>query len=823
MARNRIIYQNELLFVSPSATGNQNLNGDDRPGESLLRPIKRVQGINYGFAINRTDTYQYGQLARIDSKVLSSPTVSLDFSYYLTDGQNEHLLGFDTSNDSNFLHKDFINDGEGRNYYVYTAPEGRDAIGTIAQLEAQENADKSVVAIGNGFVSSYSLNAAVGGMPVVSISVQGSNIQADAGKAGQNPAINPSEGIQYTNEYTIPNEYIVTGEGPGCLLPGDIEVDLGDSSLLSTVTDDNNSSASHIQSVSMDLPLGRSNLERLGNAFGYAKVLDVPITASISVSAVLADKKSSSQSLFTELYAQNKSDLKIAFRKPSPDGSKKGDKKVEFTFHNAVLESESYGMSIGDNRTVDYVFSTTIGDPKASTARSDTRAGSIQVVSSGVYEQFQVLETGMSSDISNKKLDNIAYGHAVAANKDVLVIGASGFANSDFELGAAYIYKNKGGFYTQVQQTSGQEQAAGLSNASYIPGVNKDQDTNFGMDVAVSPGNLIAVANTKGGENTLKLFGAVSIFHPDDDNLESFTVRDIVTGDSDDGDRTSFGSVLAFDKEVSGKTQWMAIGAPLSTSGDGTELGTVHIRYGVKGETNSFAGYELSKTSTEIHSNLGANVHDSNERFGTSVAMHKGVVVAGAPGFSAQSGVAYVYAADGTGPHTAATSFVEVQMLTGVTSSDSNPAFGHSVDIFNNTIAVGAPSGAAGGSNRGEVYIYTTAESPYRKWTYQAKVQADDAAGGNKFFGDSVSMPNETTLVVGAPGEDDVDVNAGSVYVFTGAGSSWTQTQKITYTGSAAQDQAGDNLPSLATTQKDIFVGGIPATAKKERVIRYRI
>jgi hypothetical protein len=84
-------------------------------------------------------------------------------------------------------------------------------------------------------------------------------------------------------------------------------------------------------------------------------------------------------------------------------------------------------------------------------------------------------------------------------------------------------------------------------------------------------------------------------------------------------------------------------------------------------------------------------------------------------------------------------------------------------------------------------------------------------------------MPNETTLVVGAPGEDDVVNNAGSVYVFTGAGSSWTQTQKITYTGAQLSDQAGDNLPSLATTQKDIFVGGTPATAKKERVIRYRI
>ena len=65
--------------------------------------------------------------------------------------------------------------------------------------------------------------------------------------------------------------------------------------------------------------------------------------------------------------------------------------------------------------------------------------------------------------------------------------------------------------------------------------------------------------------------------------------------------------------------------------------------------------------------------------------------------------------------------------------------------------------------------------------------------------------------------------NAGSVYVFTGAGSSWTQTQKITYTGSAEQDKAGDNLPSLATTQKDIFVGGIPGVTDKEKVIRYRI
>ena len=102
MARNRTIYSNEVLMVAPSATGSQHLNGTTI-GESLIRQIKRVQSINYGFSIDRTDTYQFGQLSRIDSAVLSAPTVSLDFSYYLTDGQNENLLGFNNNEGSNFI------------------------------------------------------------------------------------------------------------------------------------------------------------------------------------------------------------------------------------------------------------------------------------------------------------------------------------------------------------------------------------------------------------------------------------------------------------------------------------------------------------------------------------------------------------------------------------------------------------------------------------------------------------------------------------------------------------------------------------------------
>jgi len=802
-------------MVSPSATGNQNLNGDGRPGESLLRQIKRVQSINYGFAVNRTDAYQYGQLARIDSPALNPPTVSLDFSYYLTDGKNEHLLGFDNTDSSNFLHKNFINDGEGKNYYVYTGPEGRDAVGTIAQIEAQSDDSKSVIAIGNGFVTNYSVNAAIGGMPTATVSVEGANITADAGKGGTNPAVDPTNGTQYTNEYQVPNEYIVTGGGPSCLLPGDIEVGLGDASLLSAVTDDNTTTASHIQSVAIDLPLSRTTLNRVGSAFGYAKVLDVPIKATVSVSAILADKKSSSKSLFTELFAQNKTDLTVALREPSSAGSRQGNKKVAFTFHNAVLESENYAMSIGDNRTVDYVFSTTVGDPSAAAAGSS--AGSVQMVSSGVYELLQVIETGVSTDTSNQRSNDIGYGTAIAANDEVLVVGASGFAmgGDGYEKGAAYIYKNQKGMYTQRQLISGgaAERAAGVSDGAAIGDAGADFDGNFGFDVAVSPQNLIAVGvgiGTDAGES------AVGIYHPNDDST-SWTVNDVITGVVDAGTTIHIGKSLAFDKELSGTTQWLVAGAPLAGSG-ANEMGNVHVRYGTKGEVNSFVGYELPKTSSEV-AGLGANTHDPNERFGTSVAMHKNVIVVGAPGYSAQSGVAYVYAADGTGPHTAASSWVEVAKLTGATSTANSESFGYAVDIHGTTVAVGQPSGHA--NTRGAVHVFN-AGSAYRKWTHSVELTADNAGAGDR-FGKSVSMPNSSTIVVGAPNEDSVKTNAGSVYVFTGGGSSWAQTQKITYSGIAENDYYGYYNSSLAATQKEIFVAGNPGVGNPEKAIRYRI
>tara|TARA_R110001599_G_scaffold71753_2_gene199710 strand:- start:114 stop:2561 length:2448 start_codon:yes stop_codon:yes gene_type:complete len=815
MARNRVIYQNEVLFVAPSSTGSQYLNGDNVVGESLLRQVKRVQSINYAFNINRTDSYQFGNLARVDSSIVEAPTVSLDFTYYLTDGKNEHLLGFDNNESTNFLHKDFINDTDGRNFYIYTTEEGRDAnAGTIAQVEAQSETKKSVISIGNCYISNYSLNAAIGAMPTVSVSAEASNIQSKIGTYGVSPGINPTDGTQSTSPYKIPSEYVVSGDGRGCLHPGDISVDLGDASLLSAVTDASDTTASHIQSVSIDVPLSRTPMQRVGSAFAFSKTLDTPIRASVSVSAILASKKTSTKSLFTELYAKNLTDLTVTFKKQSSIGSRQGDTAVIFKLDNATLESESYGMSIGDNRTVDYTFSTTIGDPSAASVAGSS-AGALSMNASGVYELLQVIETGVSTDTSNKRFNDIGYGTAIAANDEILVVGASGFSNANFEVGAAYIYKNEKGFYRQVQLTSGQDHAAGLSNASDFTFDEDDYDPNVGFDVAVSPQSLIAI----GAMNSDFKHSPVAILHPNDD-LSFWTVNDVVTGVLDKGTTMNLGQSLAFDKELSGTNQWLVAGAPSAGSGV-NEMGNVHVRYGTKGEVNSFVGYPLDKGNTEV---AGITVHDANERFGTSVAMHGNVIVAGAPGYSAQSGVAYVYAADGTGPHTAAASWVEVAKLTGVTSVSSNdPAFGAAVDVFGSTIIVGAPSGSAG-VNQGEVHVFTTDQNPaYRGWTHATALTPSNP-GNNDRFGDSVSMPNSSTIIVGAPQEDPAEGdNAGSVYVFTGGGSNWAETQKITYSGASANDYYGRYESSLATTQKEIFVAGDPAAGVAEKVIRYRI
>lgn len=398
--RARVIYQSEALYAGTVDatgyhffTGNNPSDGVSADGVAVtktgIEQLHRVQSANYSFSVNRQDVNQFGQLARIDSVSIEPPTVTLDFSYYLTNGYNEKILGFNTAggvNPSQALSQELLlgktDNGDnpgGKNFFILTSAEGTDAVGNSTVTAADPADDvNSTIALGNGFVSNYSIEAAVGGMPTASVTVDGLNLRSYTGtKDLQNPAIDTTYGIPITgeNEFSLPPA--VSGKnasdntddaGIACLRPGDISLSLGADGragafeLLpsSGPAEDYDARSAHIQSFSIDVPISRSVINRLGNPYGYAKVTDFPVNISVSVSAILSDLKEANVADF--LFNEEQHDLIFTMREPNATGL--GDKALEFTVKGARLEGESFSSSIGDNKSVDLTFTAQVGGPE---------------------------------------------------------------------------------------------------------------------------------------------------------------------------------------------------------------------------------------------------------------------------------------------------------------------------------------------------------------------------------------------------------------------------------------------------------------------------
>lgn len=364
MARNRVIYQSEGLFSSKAL--NSTAAADHKQ-------LKRVQSANYSFEITRQDVNQFGQLARIDALVLQSPTVSLDFSYYLADGFNESALGFYMQGNGaggtgptgagNFASGQMVS-SSGINFYIVTDSEGIDL--NYDNASATALSGKGVIGVGNGFVTDYTLNAAVGDLPTVSVSVEGLGFcAATYGISGNatgfvGPAINPEFG---TKLFTGTGDYVklplpTTGDGVTALRPGDITLDFGGfTGTGGTPTSSLSGPGSiNIQSVSLSLPLSRTPIERLGSRFAFARVTDFPVTATMSVNALVNEVDARNLADMIDDGAER--DITLTIKKPGTSVE-----AVKYTFKAARLNSESYSSDIGSNKSVDLSFSTQIGGP----------------------------------------------------------------------------------------------------------------------------------------------------------------------------------------------------------------------------------------------------------------------------------------------------------------------------------------------------------------------------------------------------------------------------------------------------------------------------
>ena len=367
--RKRVIYQSEVLFAGTTGNG-------------VPSQLRRIQSANYSFDVARTDLNQFGQLAAIDRIILEQPTVSLDFSYMVADGHNETGIGLSVNHPNSCIShilsgvdisaggasNAWTNGSAGsdfKNYYIITAAEGDDAVGGNAT---------GVIGIGNGQVTNYTVNGAVGDFVTADVTVEAMNMvfdgEARVGSAVtmKNPAVDPENGNEIGSTITMPTVAAGTGtDTPMALRPGDVELDLS-SSAFKSGTLGVLSTDLKVQNFSCNVGVARSPLEKLGSRFAFSREIDFPLTATMDFSANVGELDSqahaggsaSVEEDLQNLLAEDANHELTIKCKPNATG-KYG---LRFTLRGAKIDSQSFSSSIGDNKSMDMSFSAQIGGPQ---------------------------------------------------------------------------------------------------------------------------------------------------------------------------------------------------------------------------------------------------------------------------------------------------------------------------------------------------------------------------------------------------------------------------------------------------------------------------
>jgi len=237
----------------------------------------------------------------------------------------------------------------------------------------------------------------------------------------------------------------------------------------------------------------------------------------------------------------------------------------------------------------------------------------------------------------------------------------------------------------------------------------------------------------------------------------------------------SFGTNLGFTSAVSGDTVILGEHGYAVPS---TNSGRVHVytRDSAEGTFTEQATLQASDAANQ-----------SNPRFGYYVDLDGDTAVIGAYGDDDEggdAGAAYVFKRSGS-------SWTQSQKLF-ASDAQGSDRYGFQVAISSNHIVVGAYlEDYQSVSSTGSAYVYAR-DSAEGTFTEQQKIFASDYAASDQ-FGEACDIDGDT-IVVSSTGDDP----AGAAYVFTRSGSTWTQQQKLTPSDGASGDQFG----------KDVVVSG---------------
>lgn len=345
----------------------------------------------------------------------------------------------------------------------------------------------------------------------------------------------------------------------------------------------------------------------------------------------------------------------------------------------------------------------------------------------------------------------------------------------------------------------------------------------FGYSVALSGDTAIIGARFDGDDVNGLESGSAYVFSragttwrqqakltaPDGEARDWFGVRvaisedtAVVTADADDDDVNGVDSGSAYVFIRSGITWSLqakltaADGAPVDLFGYSVALAADTVVFGAKfddddvGGVDSGSAYVFTRSGTtwSLQAKLTASDGAAGDQFGYSVAISGDTVV-----ITAYADDDDANGIDSGSAYVFTRSGTTWSQQAKLTSGDAaaGDLFGVRVALSGDTALIGARFDDDNGEDSGSAYVFTRAGTT---WSQQAKLAASDGAAGD-WFGYGVALSGDTALIGAHFGDNSVSgVDSGSVYVFTRSGTIWSEHAKLTASDGAAGDQFGGRV-----------------------------
>lgn len=298
--------------------------------ESLAaQTLQGIQGAQFALSYPRVDAGSWDGAGT--QELVDRPRADLTISWVTASGINERALGFGSTPSGTTSALAAMNDE--RNFYLLINQDYQDAIGHTDMVGGR------MLALGNGVLTQFSLNAAVGQPTTCEATIQGLNllVQPSGGSGQPLPAIGKQLGTATTGRYTL-NPASQTIASYFEAMPSAMQLTFDTGCAIGVLLSGQN--ACPIESFGFTIELPRAEAKDLGWAYPASRPVQWPATVNVRAEAVVNG---------FQLDALNRygcPDTGYAFTVGFKNSCTTVD-DFSWRFRGAKLEGETIGVNVG--------------------------------------------------------------------------------------------------------------------------------------------------------------------------------------------------------------------------------------------------------------------------------------------------------------------------------------------------------------------------------------------------------------------------------------------------------------------------------------------